>query len=174
MAQKVKVSACNAGDLGSIPGSGRAPGEGNGNPLQYPCLENSMDGGAWSATVHGVTKSPTRLNNFNFTLEGKTELENSKLSVSSPSFFHLVCVLSHSVLSNFATPWTVAFQAPLSMGFFRQECWSGLPFPPPGDLPDTRVEPTSPVWAGGFPPRHPHSPPATWETPVYSSLLLNR
>ena len=43
----VKASACNAGDLGSIPGSGRAPGEGNGNPLQYSCLENPMEGGAW-------------------------------------------------------------------------------------------------------------------------------
>ena len=42
-----KASACNAGDLGSIPGSGRSPREGNGNPLQYSCLENSMDGGAW-------------------------------------------------------------------------------------------------------------------------------
>ena len=42
-----KASAYNAGDLGSIPGSGRSPGEGNGNPLQYSCLENSMDGGAW-------------------------------------------------------------------------------------------------------------------------------
>ena len=48
-------------DLGSIPGSGRYPGEGNGNPLQYSCLENLMDGGAWWATVHGVTKSQTRL-----------------------------------------------------------------------------------------------------------------
>ena len=60
----VKVSACNAGDLGSIPGSGRSPGEGNGNPLQYSCLENPMDGGAWSASVHGVTKSQTRLSDF--------------------------------------------------------------------------------------------------------------
>ena len=54
-----KVSAYNAGDLGSIPGLGRSPGEGNGNPLQYSCLENPMDGGAWSATVHGVAKSRT-------------------------------------------------------------------------------------------------------------------
>ena len=44
---EVKASACNVGDLGSIPGSGRSPGEGNGNPLQYPCLENPMDGGTW-------------------------------------------------------------------------------------------------------------------------------
>ena len=51
----VKKSACSAGDAGSIPGSGRSPGEGNGNPLQYSCLENPMDRGAWWATVHGVT-----------------------------------------------------------------------------------------------------------------------
>ena len=59
-----KASACNAGDLGSIPGSGRCPGEGNGNPLQYSCLENSMDRGALWATVHGVAKSWTGLSDF--------------------------------------------------------------------------------------------------------------
>ena len=58
---EVKASACKAGDLGSIPGSGRAPGEGNGNPLQYSCLENPMEGGAWWATVHGTAKSCTWL-----------------------------------------------------------------------------------------------------------------
>ena len=63
----VKASACNAGDLGSIPGLGRSPGEGNGNPLQYSCLENPMDRGAWWATVHGVAKSRTRLSDFTFT-----------------------------------------------------------------------------------------------------------
>ena len=47
----------NAGDSGSIPGSGGSPGEGNGNPLQYSCLENPMDGGAWWATIHGVAES---------------------------------------------------------------------------------------------------------------------
>ena len=62
-----KASACNVGDLGSIPASGRSPGEGNSNPLQYSCLENSMDGGAWWAAVHGVAKSWTRLSNFTFT-----------------------------------------------------------------------------------------------------------
>ena len=51
-----KESACNVGDLGSIPGLGRSPGEGNGNPLQYSCLENPMDGGAWWATVHRSQK----------------------------------------------------------------------------------------------------------------------
>ena len=54
-----KESACNAGDLGSIPGSGRSPRERNGNPLQYSCLENPMDRGAWRATVHKVAKSWT-------------------------------------------------------------------------------------------------------------------
>ena len=56
-----KESAYNVGDLGSIPGFGRAPGEGNSYPLQYTCLENSLDRGAWQATVHGVTKSQTQL-----------------------------------------------------------------------------------------------------------------
>ena len=79
---EVKASACNAEDLGSIPGSGRSPGEGNGNPLQYSCLENPMGGGAWWATgaweimknrgawraaVHGVAKSRTGLSDFTFT-----------------------------------------------------------------------------------------------------------
>ena len=56
-----KESACSAGDLSSISGSGRSPGGGHGNPLQYSCLENPMDGGAWRATVSGVAKSQTRL-----------------------------------------------------------------------------------------------------------------
>ena len=58
------MSAYNAGDPGSIPGSGRSPGEGNGNALQSSCLENPMDGGAWWAAVHGVAKSQTRLSDF--------------------------------------------------------------------------------------------------------------
>ena len=57
-----KESACNAGDTGSIPGLGRSPGEGNGNPLQYSCPKNPMERGAWWATVCGVSKSGTRLN----------------------------------------------------------------------------------------------------------------
>ena len=66
MAQMGKKSAGNAGDLGSIPGLGRFPGEGNSYPLQYSCLENSMDRGAWWATVDGVVNSRTRQNNFHF------------------------------------------------------------------------------------------------------------
>ena len=59
-----KEAVCDVGDPGSIPGLGRSPGEGNGNPLQYSCLEIPMDRGAWQATVHGVAKSRTRLSDF--------------------------------------------------------------------------------------------------------------
>ena len=62
-----KASACDAGDPGSIPRSGRSPGEGNGNLLQYSCLENPVDRGAWWATVYGVTKSQTRLSDCTLT-----------------------------------------------------------------------------------------------------------
>ena len=65
MSQSVKTLPANAGEIpemwGSVPGLGRAPGGGNGNPFQYSCLGNLMDRGAWQATVHGVTKSQTRL-----------------------------------------------------------------------------------------------------------------
>ena len=73
-----KVSVYNAEDLGSIPGWGRSPGEGNGNPLQYSCLENPMDRGARQATVHGVAKSWTRPSDFMFTY---AFLSSQKMSV---------------------------------------------------------------------------------------------
>ena len=96
----VKNLPANAGDArntGSIPGLGRFPGEGNGNPLQYSCLENPMDRGAWRAT-----KSL------------------------------LLLLLSHfSCVQLCATPWMAAQQASPSLGFSRQEHWSGLPFPSP-------------------------------------------
>ena len=63
----VKNLPANAGDLDLSLGSGRSPGEGNGNPLQYSCLESSTDRGAWWATVHGVAKSWTRLSDFHVT-----------------------------------------------------------------------------------------------------------
>ena len=63
-----KESACSAGDPGSIPGLGRSPGEGDDNPLQYCCLENPMDRGAWWATVHGVAKSRTGLSDLTLSL----------------------------------------------------------------------------------------------------------
>ena len=92
-----QASAYNARDPGSIPRLGRSPGEGNGNPLQYSCLENPMDGGAWSATVHGVAKSQTRLSDFTHSLrlfcKGTGSFYNSNCSVQVP-----VSQLSWSVL----------------------------------------------------------------------------
>ena len=64
----VKNVPANAGDAVSIPGLDGSPGEGNGNPLQYSCLGNPMDRGAWRATAHGVTKSGTRLGNYTVTI----------------------------------------------------------------------------------------------------------
>ena len=134
---EVKQSACKVGDLNLIPGSRRSPVERNGYLLQYPCLENSMDRGAWWATTHGVTTSWTWLSNSSF----------------------IVCF--HHVWF-FATPWTVACQAPLSMEFSRQGYWSGLPFPSPGDLPHPGTEPispTSPHWqANSLPLSHVGNP----------------
>ena len=73
-----KESACNAGELSSIPKLGRSPGGVNGNPLKYSCLENPMDRGAWQATVHGVTKSWTLLSDFHFIQRGFPSGTNGK------------------------------------------------------------------------------------------------
>ena len=70
---EVKASAWNAGDLSSTPGLVRSPGEGNGNPLQYSCLDDPMDGGAPWAAVRGVAEGWTRLSNFTFTFTFHTE-----------------------------------------------------------------------------------------------------
>ena len=67
MVNNLLANAGGASGIGSIPGLGRSPGEGNGNPLLFSCLENPMDGGAWWAAVHGVAKSQTRLSDFTFT-----------------------------------------------------------------------------------------------------------
>ena len=84
-----------------------------------------------------------------------------------------VCMLSHfSRVQPFVTLWTVAHQAPLSMGFSRQEYWSGLPYLPPGDLPDPGIEPTfltSPALAGGF-----FTTSATWEAHISGSFQLKK
>ena len=76
-AQWLKNPPANSGDVGSIPGSGRSPGEGNGNPLQYSCLENPMDRGAWWATVHGVAKK----------LDTTKQLQNNNNSGERPSYY---------------------------------------------------------------------------------------
>ena len=67
-----------------------------------------------------------------------------------PVYLCMSTCVCHSVITNSATPWTVAHQGPLSVGFPRQEYWCGLPFPSPGDLPNPGIEPVSPAWEGGF------------------------
>ena len=154
-------------------------GEGNGTPLQYSCLENPKDGGAWWAAVHGVTKSQTglkwlssRINWFTIMKNPNkqfTEILNSFQDSFENAIVLLMCKFPSEIISNssfhlfysiknlqvkvkllsyvwlFATPWTVAHQAPPSMGFSRQEYWSGLPFASPGDLPNPGIDPTSPA-----------------------------
>ena len=81
----VKTSADNVGDPGLIPGSGRSPEEGNGNPFQYSCLENPMDRGAQQATVHRVTKSRTQLNDFTFTFREHIKNQRHYFANKGPS-----------------------------------------------------------------------------------------
>ena len=86
------------GDLGSIPGLGRSPGEGNGNPLQYSCLENPVDGGAWWATVHEVTKSWKGLSDFTLLL-GRKAMTNldSILKSRDITLLTKVCIIRDMV-----------------------------------------------------------------------------
>ena len=95
---KKVTSAYNAGDLGLIPGSGRSTGEGNGNPLQYSCLENLMDGGGWWPTVHGVTKSQTRLSDLTNQpcIDSLGNNQNSKFQAWFPNAFHFGTIVKTS------------------------------------------------------------------------------
>ena len=80
----------DVGDVGSVPGLGRSPGGGNGNPFQYSCLENPMDRGAWRATVHGVAKSQTQLSNLTHSLSyilGVYDIPNWPLYILNLSIF---------------------------------------------------------------------------------------
>ena len=84
-----KNPPASVGDMGSIPGLGGSPGEGNGNPLQYSCLENSMDKGAWWATVHGFTEldMTKRLNLHNF-----AAFKHAGRNESQKAFFHFISI----------------------------------------------------------------------------------
>ena len=144
----VKNSSAIAGDLrdvGSIPGSGRSPGAGNGNPLLHTCLEISMVRGAQRAIIHGVAKSQTQLS-------ARARAQESiclyYLSTYNTSMLLLLSCFSRVRLCT--TPLTAAHQAPLSIGFSGQEYWSGLPCPPPGDLPNKGTEMGPPALQARF------------------------
>ena len=124
---EVKASAWNVGDLGLIPRSGRSPGEGNGNPLQYACLEKPMEGAAWWATIHGVAKSRTRLSDFTSLI-----WFTAKLSRSYTDFSNIPCphtcitfptiIISHHVvrihlLQSVDLHWHITMQSPFTLGF---------------------------------------------------------
>ena len=104
-----KESACNAGDLGSIPGSGRSPGKGNGNPLQYSCLGNPMDRKAWWAIVHGVTKSQRWLRDYHVHFS----------PVWAPDLRSLYSFLMHQLLL-VSFPWQPSF----SSDYLKDSCSS--------------------------------------------------
>ena len=151
-----KESACNewvAKDAGMILGLGRFPGEKHGNPLQYSCLENPMDRGAWWAIVHGVLKSWTWLSDF--TLYGK--------------YMYYICSIyinwkskSLSRIWLFAIPWTIQ-----SMEFSRPEYWSGYLFPLQGNHPNPWIKPMSPALQADSLPAEPPGKPS-----IYISLSL--
>ena len=145
--------------MGLISGSGRSPGEGNGNPLQYSCLENTIDGVAWQATAHEVLKSGTRPSDqhTHVSIRGRMDKE---IFAQMEKYKIDVCMHAKS-LQLCPTPWTIACQARLAMGLPRQEYQSRLLCPPSGDLPNPGVEPmslASPALAGRF-----FTTSATWE-----------
>ena len=125
MVKNPPACTADAGDVALIPGSGRSPGGGNGNPLQYSWLENRMDRGVWWATVHGVAKNQTQSS----THASKLSLMFVKSLAWGGKCMLLLSRFSHVRLC--ATPKMAAYQDPLSLGFSRQEHWSGLPFPSP-------------------------------------------
>jgi len=157
--RKKSLSIARAGDVrnaGSIPASGRSPGGGHGNPLQYSCLENPKDRGGWWATVHGVSKTRTWLKRLSTAaakslqscptlcdpidgnpqgspvpgiLQSRT-LEWVVISLSN-AWKWKVKVKSLSRIWLLATPWTAAYQASPSIGFSRQKYWSRVPLPSP-------------------------------------------
>ena len=128
-----------------------------------------MDGEAWRAAIHGVAVGYDWATELNWTECSSLPLEIFLALKSTLSHMGMCCVVlsrfSHVQL--FATVWSIAFEAPPSIGFSRQEYWSGLPFPSPGDIPNPGIEPGSPALAGRF-----FTTNATWEVTATLSLVF--
>ena len=120
-----KIPLASAGDVGLISGSGRSPGVGNGNPLQYCCLENSMDRGAWWATVYGVAKSRTRLSDFTHSLDSILKSRDMTL----PTKVHLVKAMIFPVVMYGCESWTVKKAEHCRIDAFELWCWKTLESP---------------------------------------------
>ena len=172
-----KESACNAGDLGSISGLGRSPGRGMathssilawripgteepGVPQSWDHKE--LDTTEWLSTAQHTESPPSlAMHPEHLSPHSKESQHRGNLSPQTSICACMLNCLSRVRLC--ATLRTVAYQTPLSMGFSRKEYWSGLPCPPPGDLPSTLTEPSSlrsPALAGRF-----FTSRATWEAP---------
>ena len=100
-------------------------------------------------------------------LQLQTIREDSKVLAPLHQQLASKCPNAYSVMSLYYPPWIIACKAPLSMGFSKQEYWSGLPLPPPGDLPDSGIEPAPPELAGRF-----FTTSATWEALIASQLIV--
>ena len=118
---RLPANAGDTGDMGSIPGLGRSPGEGNGNPLQYSCLENPMDGGAW-ATVYGIAKSQTWLSDFAFTFTFYRLQDHS-----SSCFWYLPLVCQFGP-ETFAVTHSIGGLIGAVLLRVCSRYWAGLPF----------------------------------------------
>ena len=160
----IKNPPADAGDQNLIPGSGRSPGEKKRQPtpIFLPGKshgQRSLAGySPWGCKKVGNHLATKQHNNNN----------HEQCNTGKSGKQHSAVLTDFSCVRFFATLWTVAHQAPLSTGFFRQEYWSGFPFPSPEDPPDTGIEPTclmSSALAGGL-----FTTSTTWEVRVYSKL----
>ena len=150
--QTLEESACDAEDLGSVLGSGKSPGEGSSNPLQYSCLENPMDRGAWRATVCGISKGGD-------TIELPHTPRDEVFFVSCTTYTQ-----GRGAAKLFPSLCDPMVQRPSGFSVHGQEYWNGLPFPPPEALPNPGIEPMSllsPELAGGI-----FITSATWGNPA--------
>ena len=116
-----------------IPGSGRSPEEGNGNSLQYSCLEDPMDRGAWQARVRGDAKNQTQLKGLSSRVSGNY-IQYPVISHNGKKYFKYKIHMHYQMWTTLCNPLDFSCLGPLSFGFPRQEYWSELPFPTPGNL----------------------------------------